>query len=239
MNKIKWFLVGTFTILLISGGWLGYLKMTDDTYEGMSIIPEQQDDIPLFKGLEPNENHYVIEGDHWKEIYDFYFKKLPKHGWENQYVQSALDDNDPENDWGGFDSSWTKKGFEGELSISASYDRSDQQTKIIFDQNPIYHSSIWIDKVPESICIYKNSTDTDCIVLKDKAKIQKIAGIINNAIDWDEKALPLEKESTMDFGEINIMVIYEREKEIYFKSEKGVKYAKPEPEFFKLTNLSQ
>ncbi|TWD94531.1 hypothetical protein FB550_11364 [Neobacillus bataviensis] len=239
MTKIKCIFVGAVIVLLVAGGWFGYLKMNDDTYKGMSIIPEQHDDIPLFKGLEPTDSHYVIDGDHWKEIYDFYFKKLPKLGWENQYVQSALDDNDPENDWGGFDSRWTKKGFEGELSIYASYDKSDQQTKVIFDQNPIYHSSIWIDKVPESICIYKNSTDPDCTVLKDKSKIQKIVGIINNAIDWNEKALPLEKESTIDFGEINIKVIYEKEKEIYFKSEKGVKYLKPEPEFFKLTNLSQ
>ncbi|MFD0824662.1 hypothetical protein ACT8ZR_03230 [Neobacillus sp. M.A.Huq-85] len=75
--------------------------------------------------------------------------------------------------------------------------------------------------------------------LKDKAEIHKIVGFINHAIDWNEKAKPLEKESTIDFGEIKVKVLYEKEKEIYFESEKGIKYMKPEPEFFKLMNLSQ
>ncbi|MFD0824663.1 hypothetical protein ACT8ZR_03235 [Neobacillus sp. M.A.Huq-85] len=173
MLKTKWIFFAAVIILLVAGGWYGYQKMNDHTYEGMSIIPEQHDDIPLFEGLEPTENQYVIDGDHWKDLYDFYFKKLPKLGWKNEYVQSALDDHDPENDWGGFDSRWTKKGFKGELTINASYNKTNQQTQVIFDQTPIYQSSTWINKVPESICLYKSSTSSDCIILKIKLRFIK------------------------------------------------------------------
>jgi hypothetical protein len=38
---------------------------------------------------------------------------------------------------------------------------------------------------------------------------------------------------------MEIKVLYENEKEIYFQSEKGVKLMKPELDFFKITNLSQ
>jgi predicted transport protein len=239
MNKIKWIVLGTFMVLLVAGGWFVYSKMTDDTYEGMSIIPEQHDDIPLIEGMEPTRTHYIIEGDRWKDVYDFYLKKLPELGWENRYNQSALEDQDTENDWGGFITRWTKKGFEGELSISASFNKFDDQTKVMFDQNPIYHSSTWIDEVPESICVYKASTNQDCILIKDKAKILKIAETINEAIDWNEKALTRKKVSIVDFGDSSINVLNEKDKGIYIESEKGLKFMKPEPEFLELLDLSE
>ncbi|SFA81557.1 MULTISPECIES: hypothetical protein [unclassified Bacillus (in: firmicutes)] len=239
MKNIKRTFFAAVVVLLVAGGWFGYLKMTDDTYEGMSIIPEQHDDIPLFEGLEPTRSNYVIEENRWNDVYDFYFEKLPELGWKNDYVQTALDDEDSENDWGGFQSRWTKLGFEGELTISASYNKFDEQTEVMFDQTPIYYTSTWINKVPESICIYQNSNNRDCSVIKDRGKIQKIVSLINDAIDWEGKALPREKASTIDFGEIDIKVLYEKEKEVYFQSEKGLKFMKPEPEFFELTGISQ
>lgn len=128
MGRKKWTIFGAVIALLVAGAGFIYSKITDDTYEGMSIIPEQHDDIPLFEGLEPTENLYFINGDRWKDIYDFYLKKLPELGWNNEYLHSALNDTDPENDWEGFDSQWTKEGFDGELHIGASYDKSDEQT---------------------------------------------------------------------------------------------------------------
>lgn len=238
MNRIKWAILGAIIVSLVAGGRFIYIKMTDDTYEGMSIIPEQHDDIPLIEGMEPTRTQYIIEGDRWKDVYDFYFEKLPDLGWKNEYFHSALGDDDPENDWGGFDSRWTKNGFEGELSISASYDKFDEQTEVMFDQNPIFHSTTWIDEVPESICVYKGTANQDCKVIKDKAKILKIAEFINDAIDWNEKALTNKKAIIIDFGEISINVFYEKEKGIYFKSEKGLKFMKPEPEFLELIDLS-
>lgn len=238
MKKINWLIFG-FIVVLIAFGWFVYQKITDDTYEGMSIIPEQHEDIPLFQGLEPTDRRYVMDGNRWMDIYDFYLKELPKHGWNIEYEDSALNDNDPENDWGGFYSRWRKEGFDGELSVSAHYNQFEEQTEVTFDRNPIYKSTTWINNVPESICIYQSSTDEKCSEIKDKIKIEKIVGFINDAIDWNEEALPREKTSVIDFGDMKIKVHYEKEKEIYFQSEKGTKLMKPEPEFFKLTNLSQ
>jgi hypothetical protein len=134
MKKIKPTFIAVIVVLLTAGGLFEYLKLTDDTYEGMSIIPEEHDDIPLYDGLEPTRSHYVIEGNHWKDIYNFYFEKLPELGWKNEYVQTALDDNDPENDeWAGFYSRWTKVGFNGKLSIGSSYNKFDTQTEVNFD----------------------------------------------------------------------------------------------------------
>jgi hypothetical protein len=239
MNKIKWIVIGTIMILLVVGGGFVYSKMTDETYEGMSIIPEQHEDIPLIEGMEPTRTHYIIEGDRWKDVYDFYFRELPELGWENEYNYSALEDQDTENDWGGFITRWTKEGFEGELSISASFDKFDDQTEVMFDQTPIYHSSTWIDEVPESICVYKDSTNQDCILIKEKAKILEISETINEAIDWNEKALTRKKVRIVDFGDLSINVLYEKDKGIYFESEKGQKFMKPEPEFLEVLDLSE
>lgn len=70
-------------------------------------------------------------------------------------------------------------------------------------------------------------------------KIQQIVGFINKAMDWEEEVLQREKSSVIVFGDMDIKILYENEKEIYFQSEKGTKLMKPEPDFFKLTNLSQ
>ncbi|WP_053367921.1 hypothetical protein [Bacillus sp. FJAT-27245] len=199
MHKIKWGLFSLIVILLVVGGIGTYQKATDNTYEGMSIIPEQHDDIPLFKGLEPDQSQYAIEGDRWQEISDYYSKKLPKLGWSNVYMQTALDDDDPENDWGGFYSRWKKSGFDGELSVYGSYNEFDDQTEVMFDKTPIVHVSTWIKTVPESICIYKSPTDRSCTEINDKEQIQQLVNFINEAPDWDKKALPHKKESIIDF----------------------------------------
>lgn len=238
MKKINW-LIFVVILVLIAVGCYVYQKITDDTYEGMSIIPENHEDIPIFEGLKPTESVYVIEGNHWIEIYEFYFKELPKLGWNVEYEGSALNDNDPDNDWGGFHSGWRKDGFDGELVISAHFNQDEEQTVVIFDKTPINNATTWISDIPESICIYQSINDEKCSEIQDKIKIRQIASFINDAIDWNEKILPRGKSSVIDFGDMNIKVLYENEKEIYFQSEKGTKIMKPEPDFFRITNISQ
>lgn len=236
MNKTNWLIFGFFMILIVTG-WYLYQKYTDDTYEGMSIIPEEHKDIPFFKGLEPTEVVYVIDGNQWGDIHDFYLEELPRHGWILEYNGSALHDKDPENDWGGFHTRWRKKGFEGELIISAHYNQFDERTEVIFDKTPIYNATIWIKNVPTRICIYQSVDDEKCSVVKDTDKIKKVVGYINKAMDWQGEVLPRDKPSLIEFEELSIEVHYENEKEIYFISEKGTKIMKPEPDFFTLTNL--
>jgi len=117
------------TIIIIFAGSLVYIKMTDDTYQGMSIIPEQEKDIPLFKGLEPTRANYVSDGNHLNEVYEFYVNKLPDLGWKSEFIESKFDDKYP-----GFYSRWTKQGFEGELTIFGSYNKFEKQTEVSFDQ---------------------------------------------------------------------------------------------------------
>jgi hypothetical protein len=226
--------------ILIAMSWFAYHKVTDDTYEGMSIIPEQHKDIPLFEDLKPTDHNYVIKGYHWEEIYDFYMSKLPSLGWKVEHAQSALDDNDVENDWSGFYSRWRKEGFDGELWISANYNQIDEKTEVTFDKTPIYKSTSWIEELPNNICIYETLNQEGCFVIDDKTKVEGIKTLINKAMDWDDKKLPnREKTSVIDFGNIEIKVYYGNDKEIYFQSKKGMKIMKPEHEFFELTNLSQ
>ena len=238
LKKVNWIIIAII-LVLITVSWFVYQEITDDTYQGMSIIPEEHEDIPLFEGLEPNEHVYVIDENRWIEIYEFYLKELPKLGWDIVFEDSALNDSDPENDWSGFHSEWRKEGFDGRLIISAHYNQDDEQTEVMFDKNAIFNSTTWISNAPESICIYQSLNSENCSEIKDEIKIQQIVGFINDATDWKEEVLPREKSSVIDFGDMNIKVHYGNEKEIYFQSEKGAKLMKPEPDFFEITNLSQ
>ncbi|MFC4323202.1 hypothetical protein [Litchfieldia salsa] len=239
MSKNSLLLYG-FIAILIAMGWFVYQKVTDDTYKGMSIIPEQHEDIPLFEGLEPSEHHYIINGDQWTDIYEFYINKLPKQGWKVEYKDSALNDNDSDNDWSGFYSGWSKEGFEGELSLSAHYNKFEDQTEVMFDKRPILVSSSWIEDIPKVICIYKAESDNECIEIRDKDRIRGIVGFINTeAYNYKEDTLPRSKTTVIDFGNIKVKVLYEDKKTIYFQSEKGVKESKPDPGFFELLNIPQ
>lgn len=239
MNKKFFILFGSVAIFIFLGGFT-YQKVTDDTYEGMSIIPEQHKDIPLFEGLESTRSQYVIKGNRWEDIYNFYTNELPKLGWKVEYEQSALDDDHHENDWSGFYSLWRKEGFDGELRVSASYNQYDEKTEVMFDKIPIYKSTSWIEDLPDSICVYETLKDEKCVEINDKSKIKEIKSLINKAVDWEKEELPQRKNtSVVVFGNLEIKVYYESDKEIYFHSKKGLKMMKPELEFFELTNLSQ
>ncbi|SEA22410.1 hypothetical protein SAMN05421743_103227 [Thalassobacillus cyri] len=237
MRNKHFLLYGLIAVLVVSGGW-AYQKITDDTYEGMSIIPEEHKDIPVFEGLEPKRSRYVIQGNRWREIYTFYSNALPDYGWDVEYEDSALADSNEENDWSGFQSYWRKEGFDGELGISASYNRIEDETKVIFDKTPIYQSTAWFGKVPESICVDGKQNSENCEAIEEEADREKIVNFINDAIDWESKGAPGVEMSVMTLGDIEVKVLYGKDKEIFFQSEKGMKMMKPDPDFFEAANLS-
>ncbi|MFV2048252.1 hypothetical protein ACEWK1_12835 [Metabacillus sp. YM-086] len=187
--------------------------------------------------MKPTEHQYVVKGNKWIDIYNFYLKELPALVWKVEYEDSALNDGDTENDWSGFYSRWIKEGFDGELWISANYNQFDEQTEVIFDKTPLYNSTTWIEETPKNICIYQNQNDEKCHEIEEKSKVEKIVRFINDAIEWDKEVLSSEKTSVIELGNTEIKVFYEDGKEIYFQSEKGTKLMKPDPDFFKLTNL--
>ncbi|WP_077304574.1 hypothetical protein [Terribacillus halophilus] len=64
MNKLRLSIFGiVFVTMVIVIAIYAYERATDDTYAGMSIIPEEHEDIPLFEGLEPTRSDYEIDGD--------------------------------------------------------------------------------------------------------------------------------------------------------------------------------
>ncbi|WP_223596159.1 hypothetical protein [Neobacillus bataviensis] len=239
MKNKKYWLILSLTFVVSLSGWYSYQKVTDDTYEGMSIIPEHHKDIPLFPGLEPTRNDYVMEEDHWREVYAFYEKQLPKHGWNKAFMYSALDNDDPDDDWSGFYSRWTKKGFDGELTLGAGYNQHENQTEVIFDKNPIFHASPWIDQVPKSICIHADSLKSECITVTDPNEIKAIVQIINDAYDTNEKVPSDKYESKITFGSFEVYIQYRKDEMIYLRSSKGTKEMKPEQEFLALIRLSK
>lgn len=235
MKKRNWLYL-CLVVLLFTAGWYGYRAATDDTYEGMSIVPEKTKDIPLYPGLEPTRSDYVMEGDSWQEVFAFYEKQLPKHGWVLSMKGSALDDKDPENDWSGAYSQWTKDDFE--LWVSAGYNQWDNQTEVTFDRTPILHSSAWIEQAPASLCIHADALRSECEKVTDPGEISSISHFINNAYDSKEKVPSHKNEGRIDFGDFDVYFYYEESEEIILWSEKGVKIMKPEPEFLALLKMS-
>lgn len=238
MKRISLVVMGFAVLLLAVIGWNAYQKATDDTYQGMSMIPEQHKDIPLYVGLKPTENRYVTKGNLWAEVYEFYLQKLPDLGWTVAYEHSVLQDDDMHNDEaGGFHSRWTKEGFDGELWIGAYYDQSANQTKVIFDKVPVRHATTWIYPVPSSVCIYPSEEAESCDEMKDTTKIEELAAHINQAMDSEVEPMPQSHARIIDFGTIQVKVLYEPDQELYLISDKGIKLMKPEIEFLELANL--
>jgi hypothetical protein len=75
----------------------------------------------------------MISGDRWGEIYTYYNDQLALNGWKVLFEDTSLNNNDSEDEWGGFYSRWRKEGFEGELWLSAGYDKENKQTSVLFD----------------------------------------------------------------------------------------------------------
>jgi hypothetical protein len=241
--KKRVFLGIIITIAVVLGSWY-YYKINDDTYEGMSIIPEEHDDIPLYEGLEPRRNDYIIEGNHWHEIYQFYLNEFPKQGWKLEYKRSALDDDDSDNDWSGFTSRWTKPDFQGELSLFANYNQHENITEVNFDHHIPPKRTPWISRSPVTLCVYDDPQEEVCAVIKDQNVIENIIQFIDEAA-YDVKDLEQQErygiiafvnEKSEHYFSVNVH--YSKDSHIlYLQSEKGVKIMKPESEFFEMTNL--
>lgn len=238
MKKTSLLVIGFAVLVLAVMGWNAYQRATDDTYQGMSIIPEQHEDIPLYEGLKPTENRYVIKGNHWAEVYAFYMQQLPDLDWTVEYEDSAFNDDDRQNDEaGGFYSRWTKEGFDGELWIGAHYDKFANQTKVIFDKVPSRHATTWIHDVPSSVCVYTGADAGSCDEITDGTQIEALTAHINHALDWEEDPLPRSYARIIEFGSLKVEILYEPDQEIYLISDKGTKLMKPEKEFLELVNL--
>ncbi|QDP41101.1 hypothetical protein [Radiobacillus deserti] len=73
-----------------------------------------------------------------------------------------------------------------------------------------------------------------CGTIEDPLKIKKIVSFINNAMDWTDDIEPHKNRMWMKIGSLNMEVLFEAEKEIYLRSDEGIKMMKPDPEFLKL-----
>ena len=233
LQRMKW-IIASLLVFSLGAGWYGYEKMTDETYEGMSIIPEEHEDIPLYEGLEPKRSQYTMPGDKWQEIRSFYLETLPELGWRLEYEGSALEDSDPGNDWSGFMTSWRKEGFDGELQISGSYNTYEDETEIMFDKTSIIVQSAWLETAPDSVCIYRNGEDDGCAKTEDESIIRTLTSFINEGIDWQQEADLSEELAVIDFGDLEVKVAQPNGEDVFLQSSKGLKIMKPEPEFLSL-----
>lgn len=168
----RWIIFVIIALSIVS--WFAYQKITDDTYKAMSIIPEKRTDIPLFKGLKPTSHNYIMEGDHWTEIFNFYMIVLPRNGWK---VHSFLNTNNTENNGNGFTSWWVKEGFDGKLMVSAYYEQIEKQTEVIFDKQKMVNSTTGSSKSAPNV----NSDELDLTKLSEFAaeKFSEYMGTLN------------------------------------------------------------
>jgi hypothetical protein len=224
-------------IMIFAGGFYIYQKENEKRYNGMNFIPEHSKDVPLFKGLKPESTEYTIDGEYWEEILSFYKRELPEHGWKEISIHSSPDSSE---DGAGFMSIWQKEGQKWELTINASYFHNDNQTEVIFDKREKISATNWIENEPVEICINEQpDRSEECFKMTNQQTISKIIELVNGAIDWNKERTPYNGVSMIDFGSISVEVYYELDKGIYFVSDKGTKWMKPEKEFFELTRISK
>jgi hypothetical protein len=224
-------------ILLLAGGVYYFQKKQEERYDGLAIIPERTMDIPLYSGLKPASPVYTTEGDHWEEIKQFYEKELPENGWSLMMSQASTDHTE---DGAGYNSFWEKENTPWILSIRAAYYKNSNQTEVVFDKRERMDADIWIDTEVSGICINEQPDRSDeCFRMTDRQIIEQTIDLINSAIEADPQQGYYNGKSMIDFGSITIDVYYDLEKGIYFVSDKGVKWMKPEKEFFELTRISK
>lgn len=224
-------------ILLIVGGVFYFQKKQAEKYNGLPIIPERTTDIPLYSGLKPASPVYTTEGNQWEEILHFYENELPKNGWSLTMSQTSSDNSE---DGAGFTSYWKKENTPWVLSISAAYFTSLNQTEVVFDKSEGLKAEPWIDVEASEICINEQPDRSDeCFKMTDNQTIGQIISLINGALEVDPQQIYYNGKSVIDFGGISIDVYYDLEKGVYFVSDKGAKWMKPEKEFFELTKISK
>ncbi|KZE68828.1 hypothetical protein AWM68_00695 [Fictibacillus phosphorivorans] len=201
-------------------------------YAAVTVVPEQRDDLPLYKGLEFQEHNYLMKGNHWYDVYVFYKKQMPLHGWKLVHKQASIEGS------GGFITSWEKD--HSELFIDGGWNPHENTTEVKFDLRPIIRSTSWIESIPSSICVYASKEAETCSTLSDQKKIEQFVNWVNDEA-MDKEDAPLQK----DYG---IVVVNGKKIEIHYdpelpsftlKSADGRKQLKPEPllELLGLTEL--
>jgi hypothetical protein len=224
-------------ILLLVGGYFYFQKKQEEKYHGLPVIPELTTDIPLYRGLKPVSPVYITKGDHWQEIFSFYEKELPRNGWNLRMSQASSDTME---DGAGFISYWEKDNTSWVLSISGGYFKNSNQTEVVFDKIEKLKTDTWIDTEVSEICINEQpDRSDDCFRMTDRETIEQIVHFINEAIGAEPQKVHYNGRSVIDFASITIDVYYDLEKGIYFVSDKGTKWMKPEKEFFELTRISK
>jgi hypothetical protein len=234
LGKWVWLILCILVIVFL----IGYFQQKQqEKYKGLELIPEQTEDIPLFHGLKAESPVYKIKGNHWADIMHFYEKELPKKGWRELMIQASPDSAE---DGAGFISTWEKDGTNWVLSISGGYFVAADQTEIIFDKREALKAMKWIETDVSEICINEQpDRSDDCFALTDKKAIEGISEFINSAPEAEKQPVYYNEKSVIDFRTIKITVYYDLEKGIYFVSDRGTKWMKPEREFFELTRISK
>lgn len=180
-----------FILLIISSVAIYKYVLEKDRYSSVSIVPENRNDLPLYDGLEFQENHYLIKGNHWNNIYEFYRDTLPNHGWKLVFKQASIEDS------GGFMLRFQKK--DKELHIGGGWNPYANETETTFDLNPVLHKTMWIDQKPRSICVYLNKNAVNCNKITDQNKIEQFIKMVDeDAVNKDDA--PLQKE----FGIVDV-----------------------------------
>lgn len=224
-------------ILSFFGGLFYFQIKQEEKYEGLAIIPERTEDIPLYSELKPASPIYRAEGDQWEEIKQFYEKELPNNGWRLIMSQSSATNTE---DGAGFTSFWKKDNTSWVLSISAAYYKNLNQTEVVFDKREGLRADRWIEMEVSEICINEQPDRSDeCFKMKDKQVIGQVISMINGALEADRQQVYYTGKSVIDFGSLKVDVYYDLEEGIYFVSDRGAKWMKPEKEFFELTKISK
>lgn len=120
-----------FILLIVSSAVIYKFVLEKDRYSSVSIVPEHRSDLPLYEGLEFQDHHYLIKGNHWYEIYKFYRDTLPHHGWKPVHRQAFIENS------GGFMLRFQKN--DKELHIDGGWNPYSNETETIFDLNPVQH----------------------------------------------------------------------------------------------------
>lgn len=234
LGKMVWFISLVLMLVII---FSYYQQKQQEKYSGLDLIPEQTEDIPLYRGLEPESPIYKIKGNVWEEILQFYEEELPKNGWSRIVVQASQDSAE---DGAGFISNWEKKGTNWVLSISGGYFKGSNATEVIFEKREPLKAIKWIENDVSVICINEQpDRGDDCFKMTDQQTIEQISAIINSASEANNEQIYYNEKSIIDFGTLKVTVYYDLENGIYFVSDRGAKWMKPEKEFFELTRISK
>lgn len=234
LGQMKCFILFLLLVAVIIGY---YQQKQQEKHAGLDLVPEQTKDIPLYPGLEAESPMYKIKGNHWAEIMQFYEEELPENGWSRIMVQESKDSAE---DGAGFLSQWEKKGTTWVLSISGGYFKASDETEVIFKKTKPLKAIKWIETDLSGICINEQpDRSDDCYQMTDKQTIEKVSQLINSAPEAESDPIYYNDKSVINFGALTVTVYYDLEKGIYFVSDRGAKWMKPEREFFELTRISK